>query len=95
MAKRIIPDQCLGAIIDVQEFFLAQLDESLRAAVETSIGNLARLLGYFKIPLLVTLERPLDHKGSLPRAIGAQLNDLAHIYEKDFFDLIKERKIRD
>ena len=95
MTKRIIPDQCLGAIIDVQEFFLAQLDESLRAAVETSIGNLARLLGYFKIPLLVTLERPLDHKGSLPRAIGAQLNDLAHIYEKDFFDLIKERKIRD
>jgi nicotinamidase-related amidase len=95
MAKRIIPDRCCGAIIDVQGFFLSQVNKRLRSKIRTNIKNLARLLGYFKVPVVVTLERPVDQKGSLPQAINKHLGDLAQTFEKNFFDLTKEKKITD
>jgi len=95
MAKRILPDLCLGVIIDVQEFFLQRADKRLRPKLETNTKNFARLLGYFRVPIVVTLERPVDQKGSLPKGIGKHLNDLADTFEKDFFDLTREKKIRD
>lgn len=95
MAKRIVPDQCLGVIIDVQAFFLRQLDKRRRPKLEANIRNFARLLGYFKIPIVVTLERPVEQKGALPKGIRKHLNDPAAIFEKDFFDLTKETEIRD
>ena len=64
MAKRIVLDQCCGVIIDVQEFFLAQLPKRRRAAIETNTRNFATLLGYLRIPIVVTIERPLDAKGN-------------------------------
>jgi nicotinamidase-related amidase len=95
MTKRIIAESCVGAIIDVQEFFLAQLDdEQARERTETNIVNFARLLGYFRIPIIATLERPVAGKGSLPNALAAQLAE-AKLFEKDFFDLSKEETIRD
>ena len=94
MTKRIVTDQCWGAIIDVQEFFLSQLDNrALRSRIETNIKNFARLLGYFQIPIVVTLERPIDYKGPLPKRIKTQLLDRTELFEKDYFDLTKERKI--
>jgi nicotinamidase-related amidase len=94
MTKRIVPDQCWGAIIDVQEFFLSQLrDRALRSRIETNTTNFARLLGYFRVPLVATLERPIDCKGSLPRRVKAQLANRAELFQKDFFDLTKEKKI--
>src|SRR5262249_59966632 len=93
MAKRIVVDQCWGLIIDVQDFFLAQTDKRLRSEIETNTKNFARLLGYFRIPMVVTLERPVDQKGSLPKEIDKQLSGAAKIFEKDFFDLTKEKKI--
>ena len=95
MAKRIVPDDCCGVIIDVQEFFLLQVDQPLRSNITTNTGNFARLLGYFRVPIVVTLERPVDQKGSLPTKISKHLGDLAEAFEKDFFDLTKEKKIRD
>jgi nicotinamidase-related amidase len=95
MAKRIVVDQCWGLIIDVQEFFLAQTDKRLRSKIETNTKNFARLLGYFRIPMVVTLERPVDQKGSLPKEIGKYLRGAAKIFEKDFFDLTKEKEIAD
>jgi nicotinamidase-related amidase len=93
--KRIVPDLCLGAIIDVQEFFLSQMDEPLaRTRVETNFANLARLLGYFRIPLIVTLERPVHHKGSLPPGLQTHLPKRSEVFEKDCFDLTKDKKIR-
>jgi len=95
MVKRIVPDECFGAIIDVQEFFLSQLgDRRVRSRIEVNTINLARLLGYFHIPLVVTLERPVYYKGQLPKALKRQLGDRAELLEKDFFDLTKERKIK-
>ena len=94
MAKRIVPDQCLGAIIDVQEFFLSQVDKGLRPTLKTNTKHFARLLGHFRIPLVVTLERPVAHKGRLPKEIKKHLGDLAETFEKDFFDLTKEDDIR-
>jgi nicotinamidase-related amidase len=95
MIKRIVAESCAGAIIDVQEFFLAQLDGAqARERMETNLVNLARLLGYFRIPIVATLERPVDGKGSLPDALAAELGD-GKTFEKDFFDLTREQTIRD
>ena len=95
MSKRIDPRQCCGVIVDVQEFFLAQLPKRDRARVETNTRNFATLLGYFRIPVLVTVERPLEHKGMLPAKIGRRLGRTATTFEKDFFDLTQEKPIRD
>ena len=94
MTHRIIADQCWGAVIDVQEFFLSQLgNRAARSRIEANTTNFARLLGYFKIPMVVTIERPIDYKGSLPKTLKRQLADRAEFFEKDFFDLTKEKKI--
>ena len=95
ITRRIVPDHCCGVIIDVQGFFLSQLDKRRRSKIRTNIKNFARLLGYFRVPIVVTLERPVDQKGSLPQEINKRLSDLAQTFEKDFFDLTKEKKIRD
>jgi nicotinamidase-related amidase len=94
MAKRIHPDRCLGVIIDFQDAFLAQVEPRRRPKLTANTKNFARLIGYFKIPILVTLERPVDQKGALPKEIGRHLNELAETFEKDFFDLTKEEEIQ-
>jgi nicotinamidase-related amidase len=95
MVRRINRAQCCGIIIDVQEFFLAQLDKRLRPKIETNTRNFASLLGYFRIPVVVTLERSVRRKGRLPRKVANGLPDAAATFEKDFFDLTKEEPIRD
>jgi len=92
--KRIASDRCCGVIIDLQDFFLAQVDKRLRSRIKTNTRNLVRLLNYFKIPIVVTLERPVDIKGSLPKEIGKHLGERARTFEKDFFDLCKEKTIK-
>jgi nicotinamidase-related amidase len=95
MTKRILPETCAGAIIDVQDFFLAQLDgPDARANMETNLVNFVRLLDYFRIPIVATLERPVEFKGALPEPLTARLGE-TKLFEKDFFDLTKEKKIRD
>jgi nicotinamidase-related amidase len=93
-AKCIVPEHCCGVIVDVQEFFLSQVDKRLRSRIEANARNLVRLLGHFRIPIIVTLERPVDRKGSLPRGIGRHLGDCTKTFEKDFFDLCREKTIR-
>src|SRR6201982_4042731 len=94
-AKRSAVDRCWGLIIDVQEFFLSQIDKRLRSKLETNIKSFARLVGYFRIPMVATLERPVDQKGALPSEIAKHVSGNAKIFEKDFFDLTKEKKIAD
>jgi nicotinamidase-related amidase len=95
MTKRITAERCAGAIIDVQDYFLAQLgNRPARRRMERNLINFARLLGYFRIPIVATLERPVHRKGSLPAALKNELG-AAKLFEKDFFDLTKEKKIRD
>jgi nicotinamidase-related amidase len=92
--KRIAPDRCCGVIIDLQGFFLSQVDKRLGSRIKTNTGNLVRLLNYFRIPIVVTLERPVDFKGFLPKEIGKHLGDRAETFEKNFFDLCKDMKIK-
>jgi hypothetical protein len=95
MAKRIVHDRCWGAVIDVQDFFLAQLgNRALRTKIETNLLSFARLLGYFRIPMIATLERPVFRKGPLPQRLKI-IGDTAQLFEKDFFDLTREKQIRD
>ena len=63
--KRIETEQCCGALIDVQRFFLSQVDKRLRSRLTANTKNFVRLLDYFQIPLIVTIERPIDQKGRL------------------------------
>jgi nicotinamidase-related amidase len=63
--------------------------------INTNTKNYVRLLGHFRIPIIVTLERPVSQKGSLPMEVKKYLAHPAKIFEKDFFDLCKENQIRD
>jgi isochorismate hydrolase len=94
MTKRLVPDHCWGAIIDVQGFFISQARTRSPSKIRANIKNFARLLGYFRIPIAATLERPVHLKGLLPNEVKKQLGDLAEVFEKDFFDLTKEKRIR-
>ncbi len=91
--KRIAADRCCGVIIDLQGYFLAQIDRRLRSKIKTNTGNFVRLLNYFQIPIVATLERPLDIKGSMPNDIRKHLNNRARTFDKSHFDLCKDRKI--
>jgi nicotinamidase-related amidase len=92
--KRVDPDRCCGVIVDVQEFFLAQIDKRLASRVKTNTGNLVRLLDYLCIPIVVTLEHPVDRKGALPKEIGRHLRDRARTLRKSTFDLCKDKTIK-
>jgi nicotinamidase-related amidase len=92
--KRIISDRCCGVIVDLQGFFLAQVDKRLRSRIKTNTSNFVRLLRHFQIPIVVTLERPVKLKGSLPKEIRRHLDDRTRAFEKDFFDLCKDKKIQ-
>jgi len=94
MAKRIVPNHCCGLLIDVQRFFLSQVDKRFRSQITTNIRNYVRLLGHFRIPIIVTLERPISQKGSLPREIQKCLSDYSTTFQKNYFDLCKEKEIR-
>ena len=94
MVQRLSHEQCWGAIIDVQGFFLSQARTRPASKIRANIRNFARLLGYFRIPMVATLERPVHLKGQLPNELKKQLGDAAKLVEKDFFDLTREREIR-
>ncbi len=92
--RRLRPEQCFGALIDVQEFFLTQIENrTRRSRLETNTIYWVRLLNYFRVPIVATLERPIFAKGDLPPRLKKQLGDGATFLEKDFFDLTKEKKI--
>jgi len=95
MSKRINLKQCAGVIIDVQDYFLKQLQPAKREQIEVNTMGLAKMLAYFQLPTLATAERPLDKKGAVPESIARYLdkNDAAEIFEKDFFDLTKHKDI--
>jgi nicotinamidase-related amidase len=92
--RRIVADRCCGLVIDLQGFFLAQVDQRLAARIKINTANLLRLLGYFQIPVVATLERPVHVKGGLPKEVANHLGERSRIFEKDFFDLCKETAIK-
>jgi hypothetical protein len=94
VVKRIVVDKCCGAIIDYQDFFLSQMATRRRSRLRANTRNFVRLLGYFRIPMIATLERPVYAKGAVPDDIKPHLGSNGNIFEKDFFDLTKEKSIR-
>ncbi len=93
-AKRIDPARCAAVIVDLQGFFLSQIAPRLRARVTANTANLVRLLGAFGVPVVVTLERPVGRKGELPKEVARRLPPRAATFQKDFFDLTKDGKIK-
>jgi hypothetical protein len=66
----------------------------VRSRIKTNLQNYVRLLGHFDIPVIVTLERPLARKGSLPLEIKKFLSDRSATFRKSYFDLCREEEIR-
>jgi nicotinamidase-related amidase len=95
MAKRLDPQHCCGLIVDVQDYFLSQLDGYRRNQILLNTKDFARLLGLFRIPIVVTLEKPVETNGAVPKLIGEELSDLSRTFEKTFFDLSREKPISD
>jgi len=90
--KRIDRERCFGAIVDVQEFFLKPLGKRERPDLVANTAHFARLMSHYNIPIVATLERPVDVKGPIPQEIVRHLGK-AKIFEKDYFDLTRERPI--
>lgn len=95
VVKRIAVDHCCGALIDYQDFFLGQTERRARSRLKANTKNFVRLLGYFKIPVIATVERSVEHKGSVPTELSAHFSGRTKVFEKNFFDLTKEKTIRD
>jgi nicotinamidase-related amidase len=95
MPKRVDPDRCCGVIIDVQDYFLSQLDKHRRSKILSSTKGFVRLLGMFRIPVVATLEKPVEKNGALRQEIREELNDVSKTFEKAFFDLSREKAISD
>ena len=56
--KRILADQCCGAIIDYQDYFLEQLEPRSRARLGRNMASFARLLAYMRIPTIFHARAP-------------------------------------
>lgn len=95
MITRLDPSNCLGAIIDVQEYFLNSQTTNQRDRIIHATTQFVALLGYMQIPELFTVEKPLTIKGSVPGQIMrmAETSGSYTMMEKDFFDLTKEKEI--
>jgi nicotinamidase-related amidase len=91
---QIVRQDCCGIIVDVQEFFLSLVGEPRQREIKTNIANFARLLGYLKIPLLVTVEKPVARKGIVPQQIAETFSAATARFEKEFFDLAKDETIK-
>ena len=92
--RRIIHDHCCAVMIDVQPFFLSHMGKRRRAKLKANIANFIDLIDYYDIPLVVTLEQPVDEKGVLPKTIKKRLPKGQPIFGKDAFDLCKEEPIK-
>jgi nicotinamidase-related amidase len=95
MAKRLDPKHCCGLIVDVQDYFLSQLDGDRRHQILSNAKEFARLLALFEIPVVATLEKPVETNGTLPSQIADELNNRSTTFEKAFFDLSQEKPISD
>lgn len=92
MTNRIDTKNCFGILVDVQDFFLRHKSVTERKRIEKSARDLLTLLAYLRLPILITIENPVDKKGGIPRSLlksGATSN----VMQKDYFDLTKEAKI--
>jgi nicotinamidase-related amidase len=94
MVKRIVVDRCCGVLVDYQDFFLSQLEARARYRLQANTTNFLRLLGYLRIPMIATMERPIKIKGTVPDEIKHHLGRDGKVFEKDFFDLTREKPIR-
>ena len=64
--KRVDVNDCCGLIIDVQESFLSKLDAHSRSQMVWGTKDFAHLLGKFRVPVIATLEKPIERNGALP-----------------------------
>lgn len=90
--KRLEVGNCFASIIDVQPHFLSQLQESHRSGILKELQDFAHLLSSFRIPTVVTLEKPTEENGLLPKEITNKLRSASN-FEKISFDVTTDEAI--
>ncbi len=91
--KRLQKELCAGVLIDVQEFFLRSLGPEERTRIKDTTAQLIGLLTHLGCPVLATVERPVEEKGSLPPVLLSHAKVPPVVMEKNFFDLSREPEI--
>jgi nicotinamidase-related amidase len=90
--SRISAERLAILVIDVQPRFI-ELGGPGTAAAIVRIEQLLRLAGELHLPLLATLEEPVEVKGKLPRELEAALPNAAQIHHKWTYDCCAEPHI--
>lgn len=86
-------DDLAIVLVDVQPLFL----ESMYGAPEPLLTRLEQLLiiaGWFELPVIATLEEPVDRKGQLPEPLRSLLPANGRMFTKSTYDLCGEPEIR-
>ena len=87
------PDQLAVLVIDVQPRFL-QIMAGDPAPVLLRIEQLLRLAGTLALPLIATIEEPVDAKGELPPELSRALPEQARTFRKWTYDCCAEPEIK-
>jgi nicotinamidase-related amidase len=93
--SRARKELCAALLVDVQDFFLRALPPAERTRIKETTAQMVGLFSHLGCPVLATLERPVDAKGTLPSTILAYAKAPPVIFEKDFFDLSREKEIEE
>jgi nicotinamidase-related amidase len=91
---RISADHSFAVIVDLQQSFLTKLDENQSSRLLYATKDFARLASLLQIPIVLTLEKPIEENGSVPQEIAEELTGQARTFQKAYFDLSREAPIK-
>jgi len=87
-------DNLLVVLVDLQAHFINTVPRNVVPAL-ARIQQLLLIADTFSIPVLATLEEPIERKGHLVDCLAAELPESAAVLPKLSYDLCAEPNIRD
>jgi nicotinamidase-related amidase len=88
--RRLVRDRACGVLVDVQDFFLRALPPAERTRIKETTAQFLGLLTHLGCPVVATIERPVEEKGTLPQTLLLYAKTPPIVLEKEFFDLTAE-----
>ncbi len=89
----VAPNETVVLLVDAQTHFL----EMMHGAQEPVLARMERLVRFAELldlPVVVTLEHPVEQKGGLPERLESALPETATHFVKTSFDCMAEEPIR-
>ena len=93
MTTTAITDNLGILLIDVQPRFL----DAMHGEPEPMLARIEQLLilaGWLRLPVIATLEEPVERKGQLPARLERVFPASGNILTKEFYNLIRESEIQ-